>query len=116
MKKSGMTGRAAARYGIGGLLLAVFLLCVCMTAAGAEGDYTIDSMGVLTKYSGSGTDVRIPDGVTKIANTVFSGKQKITSVVIPEGVTEIGDYAFQNCSGLRDLVLPQSLTRIGNQT
>ena len=53
-------------------------------------DFEIEN-GVLKKYTGSGGNV-----------------------VIPDGVTTIGDYAFWNCSSLASITLPDSVTTIGN--
>ena len=77
----------------------------------------------------------IPDSVTKIGGSAFSGCSRMTSITIPAGVTNIGvsafcdcsglvdvtilgaisikNYAFENCSSLSDITLPESLTSIG---
>lgn len=39
----------------------------------------------------------IPEGVTEIGSSVFSGCENLQNVVIPENVTEIGSMAFKNC-------------------
>ena len=39
----------------------------------------------------------IPESVTSIGESTFSGCSSLTSITIPEGVTSIGDYAFENC-------------------
>ena len=57
-------------------------------------DFVIEN-GVLTKYTGSGGDVIIPAGVTKIGNLAFSDCANLTSVTIPEGVTEIRGWPSQ---------------------
>ena len=72
------------------LLLGMLAVFIC-TAAAAEGDFTIKD-GVLTKYSGAGGAVVIPDGVTEIAREAFSDpdaaepNRTITSVTLPAGV------------------------------
>ena len=45
----------------------------------------------------------IPNSVTSIGNSAFSGCSGLTSVTIPNSVTSIGRYAFYNCSGLTNL-------------
>lgn len=60
--------------------------------ADADG-FTIDADGVLVSYTGTATDVRIPDGVTEIATNAFNGAS-LTSVWIPASVHAIGDYVF----------------------
>ncbi len=59
--------------------------------ADADG-FTIDD-GVLVSYTGSATQVRIPEGVTEISTNAFSGAQ-VTSVWIPASVRAIDDSAF----------------------
>ena len=60
--------------------------------ANADG-FTIDADGVLVSYTGTATDVRIPDGVTEIATNAFNGAS-LTSVWIPASVHAIDDYVF----------------------
>lgn len=60
-----------------------------------------------------GTELVIPDGVTKISNRVFLECKELAGVVIPEGVTSIGDLAFYRCSNLKYVTFPKSLTKIG---
>ena len=55
--------------------------------------FTIDADGVLVSYTGTATDVRIPDGVTEIATNAFNGAS-LTSVWIPASVRAIDDYVF----------------------
>lgn len=82
--------------------------------------------------------VRIPDGVTWIANDAFrgcSGLQEVSipstvseidqnafvdctsleSVILPEGVESIGYEAFSGCTGLKEVSIPNSVTSIGNE-
>ncbi len=44
--------------------------------------------------------VTIPNSVTSIGSSAFSGCTGLTSVTIPNSVTSIGDYAFRGCTGL----------------
>ena len=55
----------------------------------------------------------IPNSVTSIGDSAFSGCRSLKSLVIPEGVTSIGDYAFSGCWSLTDIVIPDSVTSIG---
>ena len=57
--------------------------------------------GVLNSFAPSGlTAYNIPDSVTTIGNSAFSGCSSLTSVTIPDSVTSIGGYAFGYCSRL----------------
>ena len=49
--------------------------------------------------------VTIPNSVTSIGVSAFSGCSGFTSVTIPNSVTSIGNYAFDNCSGLKSFTV-----------
>ncbi len=55
----------------------------------------------------------IPDDVTSIGNSAFSGCSGLTSVTIGNGVTEIGRSAFSGCSGLTSVAIGNGVTEIG---
>ena len=42
----------------------------------------------------------VPDGVTSISGSVFSGCTSLTEIVIPDSVTSIGESAFSGCTSL----------------
>lgn len=81
--------------------------------AADENGFQINDQGVLTKYTGSATDVVIPEGVTSIGNSAFYNCGRLTSVSIPKGVTSIGDSAFYNCESLTSVNIPEGVTSIG---
>ena len=58
-------------------------------------------------------DLVIPNSVTSIGNSAFSGCRGLKSVTIPNSVTSIGDNAFEDCSGLTSVTIPNSVTSIG---
>ena len=60
------------------------------------------------------TDLVIPNSVTSIGGSAFSGCRSLTSVTIPNSVTSIGEWAFFGCSGLTSITIPNSVTSIGS--
>ena len=55
----------------------------------------------------------IPNSVTEIGVSAFSGCAALTSVTIPNSVTSIGVEAFFGCTGLTSITIPNSVTSIG---
>ncbi len=55
----------------------------------------------------------IPDNVTSIGDSAFSGCKSLQSIIIPESVTSIGKEAFMGCASLQSIVIPNSVTSIG---
>ena len=60
------------------------------------------------------SNIAIPDSVTAIGDSAFSGWSSLSNIVIPDSVTAIGDFAFSDCSSLPNIVIPNSVTRIGD--
>lgn len=58
-------------------------------------------------------EIIIPNSVTSIGHSAFSGCRGLTSISIPNGVTSIGDDTFFNCSSLTSITIPNSVTSIG---
>ena len=56
----------------------------------------------------------IPNSVTTIGNTAFSGCTNLMSIEIPNSVTSIGSNAFSYCTGLTSIAIPHSVTSIGS--
>ena len=72
---------------------------------------------VITGYTGSNTEVIIPEFVdikgedvpVKIINDyAFSGNDIIESISIPSSVTRIGTEAFQNCTSLASVIIGEN--------
>ena len=60
--------------------------------------------------------ITIPDSVTSIGNSAFSGCRSLASVVFGENsqLTSIGNCAFIGCGGLTSITIPDSVTSIGS--
>ena len=76
-----------------------------------------DSEVIITRYTGSATEIVIPDTidskpVTSIGNKAFYDCTSLTSVNIPNSVTSIGNSAFEKCMNLTSINIPNSVTSI----
>lgn len=61
-------------------------------------------------YSGL-TGIALPDGLTGVVDNLLSHCESLTSVTIPQSVTSIGTSAFSGCS-LQGVTLPSGVTQI----
>ena len=64
------------------------------------------------EYTGTETNIEIPEGITAIDSQVFFRKSELKSVKLPEGITEIGLLTFGDCENLQNIVLPNTLKMI----
>jgi len=102
-------------------ILTVVLLwtALCGTAFSQNAsDFTVDANGVITKYTGFDTDIKIPDTiggkkVTAIGKEAFR-KADLTSVTIPAGIVSIGESAFRE-NKLTAVTIPGSVKEIGKE-
>jgi hypothetical protein len=103
--------KTSLRLIIGAFVLGIFNAAVVQ--AQFEGTFTI------TKYTGPGGAVTIPDTinglpVTSIGPCAFSNCSNLTSVTIPNSVTEVGGGAFVWCTSLTNATIGNSVTSIGD--
>lgn len=80
----------------------------------------------ITKYTGTGTNVRVVvpemidkkpvlrlEGTSTVYNTAcFYNKTFVTEIVLPETLQTIAPYTFYNCSGLTAMVIPEGVTTL----
>ena len=66
----------------------------------------------LKKYTGSGGDVVIPEGISIIGGCAFTFTKNLTSLIVPPTVTEIGETAFYIQRKLKKLTLPDSIAEM----
>ncbi len=101
------------------LILAVFFAFWGFTSAyAAESDFTF-SNGTITAYTGTDTNVVIPETingepVTGINYKVFRNNSKITSVTIPGSIKAIDERSFEYCTALTSVTLSEGLTSIAD--
>lgn len=58
-------------------------------------------------------EIRVPDGVTEIANQAFYQNKEITGLYLPDGVKTIGKYTVNCCEKLEYIRVPESVEKIG---
>ncbi len=90
-----------------------------------DGILTFSGSGDMTNWSSSSkvpwysyraniTSVTIPNSVTSIGSSAFSGCTGLLSITIPNSVTSIGDNAFAQCIGLTSVAIPESVENTGS--
>lgn len=82
-----------------------------LVSSGKEA-YLIVGDGILIAYEGNKKRVNIPNGVKKIAGSVFQDRNDITTVTFPTTLTEVGESAFENCSALTSVSGGKNLVSI----
>lgn len=75
-----------------------------------------DSSGTASFYLGSIERITIPDSVTYLGDSAFSGCGSLKSLVLPDSITSIGDGAFAFCSSLKSITIPSGVTKISDKT
>jgi hypothetical protein len=72
------------------------------------------NLGTLRGYADKSRLVScvLPEDLTSIAASVFSGCTSLASIELPDSLTSIGDQAFQNCTSLVSIKLPEGLLGI----
>ncbi|QIB68551.1 leucine-rich repeat protein [Aminipila butyrica] len=92
---------------------------VTVSSASVQPGFDIES-GVLVAYTGSDTEITIPNTVQVIGNgssPIFASNQKVTAITIPSSVTKIADKAFYSCADLTEVKFSAEshLNQIGQQ-
>ena len=66
----------------------------------------------LLGYSGTDTELTVPNNVTDIYSEAFA-ESTVTKVVLPDGLKTIGYCAFYYCEDLEEVNIPSSVVEIG---
>ena len=87
--------------------------------AGDPSGYTVGNGLLLSDQGrqlvcGINGDVTIPDSVSIINDSAFSGCGGLTSIQMPANLYTIGDYAFSGCGSLSCVSIPDSVRLIGD--
>lgn len=59
--------------------------------------------------------VILPNSITEIGDSAFSGCNELSAIEIPNSVNKIGAYAFYGCKTLKNVIIPGSVETIGNR-
>ena len=68
--------------------------------------------GTLKQYSGNQREIIIPEGVTRINDSLFYENVTIRKVYIPDSVSYMGWQTFEECHNLREVRLSEKLDDI----
>ena len=90
---------------------------ICYPAGKTDKSYNIPNSVTSIGYSAfsgctSLTSITIPNSVTSIDSSAFGGCSSLKSITIPNSVTSIGYYAFYGCTSLTSVTIPKSVTGI----
>jgi len=92
---------------------------LCIYPAGrTEKTYTVpDGITAIGASAFTGNNylnsINLPDGLERIEKSAFSGCFGLTGMVIPEGTASIDDFVFWQANAMKNLTIPQSVTSIG---
>ncbi len=66
----------------------------------------------LTRLTGDGITIIVPEGVTEIAPHAVEGNTEVRNVLLPKSLRFIGEYAFANCDNLLNVAFYEGLEEI----
>ena len=100
-------------------LIAICILSASFARAEQEGKFTYSSAVTLTKYTGAGGSVTIPEKIAGVSVKVidweaFSKCIGLTEITIPSSVQEVGTRAFYTCTGLTKVSFLPGVKYIGD--
>ena len=75
-------------------------------------EYSVTKIGEYAFQGSAVTSVYMPESITSIGTSAFSGCQNLESVTLPESLTTFGSYAFSSCKSLKAIKIPSVVTTI----
>ncbi len=75
-------------------------------------EYSVTKIGEYAFQGSAVTSVSMPEGITSIGTSAFSGCGNLESVTLPESLTTLGNDAFRSCSSLKTIKIPSGVTAI----
>ena len=82
-----------------------------LSGSGAMRDY-LNEAPPWNAFAGEINALSLPEGMTKIGASAFSGCRRLQEARLPASVTVLGRAAFSNCSALTKITLRSGLTEI----
>ena len=67
---------------------------------------------ILTPAMISG-EITVPDGVKKLEESAFSGRERLTKIVLPDSLEYVGRCCFLGCKRLSSISMGENITYIG---
>lgn len=105
-KKTGTTGAIASTD------MAAAILGIQNEGGDSGGGDLADTLKAIV--DGTGGDIRLPDGITKIRDSCFYLFTKLAITQLPDTVETIEQYAFYGCQNIGLEKLPSTLKTIGS--
>ncbi len=81
----------------------------------AYGDFFIYNNNTLIAYKGNARVVRMPAGITIVANGAFKNNTSIEEVYLSASLTSIVDEMFYGCTSLKSITIGSSVVSIGQR-
>ena len=78
-------------------------------------EYSVTKIGSYAFQNSAVTSVYMPESITSIGTSAFSGCENLESVTLPESLTTFGSHAFSSCKSLKAIKIPSVVTAIPDQ-
>ena len=75
-------------------------------------EYSVTKIGEYAFQGSAVISVSMPECITSIGTSAFSGCENLESVTLPESLTTFGSHAFSSCKSLKAIKIPSVVTTI----